>query len=56
MAGTNLLWHTRYDSISGEKFMVRECRACANKRYRVKRIAQKRNLELSQAALADIAL
>jgi hypothetical protein len=38
MAGANLLWHTRYND--GEKSMVRECRICANARYRKKRRPQ----------------
>jgi len=51
MAGTNLLWHTRYDS-TGEKSLVRECRSCANSRYRSKRSAARRNRELDRQALA----
>lgn len=52
MAGDNLLWHTRYDRQTGEQSLVRECRECANKRYRTKRSAAKRNQELEQEALA----
>jgi hypothetical protein len=51
MAGKNLLWHTRYDDAGGQ-FLVRECRTCANARYRLKRSAEKRNRELEEAALA----
>jgi hypothetical protein len=51
MAGTNLLWHTRYDA-TGNRFLVRECRTCANKRYRTKRSATRRNEELECEALA----
>jgi len=48
MAGTNLLWrHTRYDT-TGKQFLVRECRTCANKRYRIKRSAARRNRELEE--------
>jgi hypothetical protein len=50
MAGANLLWHTRYSD--GEKFMVRECRTCANERYRALRSAKRRNRELAEEALA----
>lgn len=51
MAGENLLWHTRYDA-TGKKFLVRECRTCANKRYRTKRSAIRRNRELDRQAVA----
>jgi hypothetical protein len=51
MSGDNLLWHTRYDP-TGKQFLVRECRTCANFRYRTKRNAQKRNQELDQVAAA----
>ena len=51
MAGANILWHTRYDKTTRAKTMVRECRACANARYRAKRKARKRNQELNQAAI-----
>jgi len=54
MTGTNLLWHTRYDA-TGKRFMVRECRACANNRYRSKRLAERRNLKLEREALAAVA-
>lgn len=50
MAGDNLLWHTRYDATG--KFLVRECRTCANTRYRIKRNAEKRNRKLELEALA----
>lgn len=51
MQGRNLLWHTRY---KGElKLMVRECRICANDRYRTNRAAAKRNRELEQQARAS---
>jgi hypothetical protein len=53
MAGANLLWHTRYDA-TGKQFLVRECRTCANKRYRDKRSAARRNKELDKEALAVI--
>jgi hypothetical protein len=55
MGGDNLLWHTRYDA-TGKQFLVRECRTCANKRYRetrrVERTAARRNQELDRQALA----
>ena len=51
MAGANLLWHTRYDA-TGKRFMVRECRTCANNRYKANRDAARRNRELDQAALS----
>jgi len=50
MAGANLLWHTRYDE-AGNKTMVRECRACANRRYRNKRRAERRNRRLEKEAI-----
>lgn len=50
MAGENLLWHTRYDKKTGAKTMVRECRTCANERYRNNRIAVLRNIELQALA------
>jgi hypothetical protein len=53
MSGDNLLWHTRYDD-AGTQFLVRECRSCANQRYRTKRSAIRRNQELEKAALASI--
>jgi hypothetical protein len=51
MAGANLLWHTRYD-LAGKQFLVRECRTCANERYRNRRNAKRRNQELDQQAAA----
>jgi len=51
MAGENLLWHTRYD-VAGKQFLVRECRTCANQRYRTKRNAERRNRELEMLASA----
>jgi hypothetical protein len=54
LAGDNLLWHTRYTS-TREKFLVRECRRCANDRYRAKRNAAKRNRALAEEALASAA-
>lgn len=53
MTGSNLLWHTRYDK-TGAKTLKRECRACANARYRAKRGAAKRNHELELEALASV--
>lgn len=52
MSGDNLLWHTRYDKVTGAKSLVRECRACSNARYRTKRQARKRNAELEKEAMA----
>lgn len=52
MSGQNLIWHTRYDKETGQQSVVRECRACANRRYRTQRSAQKRNQELDRVALA----
>ena len=54
MAWENLLWHTRYDE-SGLRW-VRECRTCANKRYRIKRYAARRNEELEREAAASLAM
>jgi hypothetical protein len=54
MSGANILWHTRYDKTTGEKRMIRECRACANQRYRLNRKARKRNAELEQLAAATV--
>jgi hypothetical protein len=51
MAGKNLLWHKRYDK-SGKQYMARECRACANDRYRANREAKKRNRELNEIVKA----
>jgi hypothetical protein len=53
LAGANLLWHTRYDEV-GDKFMVRECRTCANARYRAKRHATRRNRQLAEEALVIV--
>ena len=50
MSGKNLLWHTRYDPVTRERFLVRECRVCANARYRAVRLSRKRNQELEAAA------
>jgi hypothetical protein len=50
MAGDNLLWHKRYDA-TGNQFLVRECRTCANQRYRTKRSAARRNRDLEVQAL-----
>jgi hypothetical protein len=55
MAGSNLLWHTRYDA-TGKRFLVRECRTCANKRYQAKRSAARRNQQLEKEALAAATL
>lgn len=51
MTGANLLWHPRYKD--GEKYMVRECRTCANERYRANRKAAKRNQALDALAKAS---
>jgi hypothetical protein len=51
MQGRNLLWHTRYKD--GIQSMVRECRICANDRYRANRTAARRNRELAQEAKAS---
>jgi hypothetical protein len=51
MVGDNLIWHTRYKD--GQKRMVRECRSCANTRYRTNRAAAQRNLELDEEAKAS---
>lgn len=48
-----MLWHTRYDS-DGNQTLVRECRSCANQRYRIKRSAIRRNRELEKEALASM--
>lgn len=40
MKDPNLIWHTRGDKL------VRECRRCANARYRANRKARKRNKAL----------
>jgi hypothetical protein len=53
MAGTNLLWHTRYDD-TRKQFLVRECRTCANKRYRNKRSAARRNQQLEKEVLVRV--
>lgn len=55
MVEENLIWHTRYKD--GQKHMVRECRTCANARYRIngraRRKAKKRNQELDAMAKAS---
>lgn len=48
MKDPNLIWHTRGDK------RIRECRACANMRYRSNRKAKKRNKALLSSLEASV--
>ena len=51
----NLILHRRVNKKTGEVKIVRECRKCANARYRrmrkAARLAKKRNKKLSEEAI-----
>lgn len=53
MAGKNLLWHKRYDK-AGKQYMARECRACANDRYRINRKVKKQHKKQDEAFEARV--